>query len=101
MYNKLLLLLKGSNLKFRMTEFGTLEILSTVETEKGEVEWSTATGHDKLPDKENTEKGKVHKFTCAGWVKVRGQKLVERGERLLNIQNSCFCLHIIATEIFS
>lgn len=32
----------GSNLKFKMTEFGTLEIVSTISTEKGESEWSTA-----------------------------------------------------------
>lgn len=28
-----------------MTEFGTLEIISTVETEKGEITWSTPTEH--------------------------------------------------------
>lgn len=37
----------GSNLKFKMTEFGTLEIVSTVETEKGEVEMSTSTSQTK------------------------------------------------------
>ncbi|KAK3710166.1 hypothetical protein QZH41_010560 [Actinostola sp. cb2023] len=36
--------LPGSDLKFKMTEFGTLEILqSTVETDKGGCEWSTST----------------------------------------------------------
>ena len=35
----------GSNLKFKLTEFGTLEIVSTVETDKGEYEWSTKTEH--------------------------------------------------------
>ncbi|KAK2562372.1 Lethal(3)malignant brain tumor-like protein 1 [Acropora cervicornis] len=37
--------LVGSNLKFKLTEFGTLEIISTVETEKGEITWSTPTEH--------------------------------------------------------
>ena len=37
--------LLGSNLKFKLTEFGTLEIISTVETEKGEITWSTPTEH--------------------------------------------------------
>ncbi|XP_067034654.1 lethal(3)malignant brain tumor-like protein 4 [Acropora muricata] len=37
--------LPGSNLKFKLTEFGTLEIISTVETEKGEITWSTPTEH--------------------------------------------------------
>ena len=40
----------GSNLKFKMTEFGTLEIVSTVETENGEYEWSTPTQHRKTSD---------------------------------------------------
>ncbi|XP_031574253.1 lethal(3)malignant brain tumor-like protein 3 [Actinia tenebrosa] len=39
--------LPGSSLKFKMTEFGTLEIVSTVETEKGEVEMSTFTSQTK------------------------------------------------------
>ena len=30
-------------MKFKLTEFGTLEIISTVETDKGEYEWSTQT----------------------------------------------------------
>ncbi|KAM7433461.1 lethal(3)malignant brain tumor-like protein [Porites harrisoni] len=42
--------LPGSNLKFKMTEFGTLEIVSTVETENGEYEWSTPTQHRKTSD---------------------------------------------------
>lgn len=33
----------GSDLKFKMTEFGTLEIVSTVSTDKGESEWSPST----------------------------------------------------------
>lgn len=33
----------GSNLKFKMTEFGTLEIVSMVSTEKGQAEWTTST----------------------------------------------------------
>ena len=37
----------GSNLKFRKTEYGTLEIVSMVETEQGEIEWSTATEQTK------------------------------------------------------
>ena len=37
----------GSNLKFKLTEFGTLEIISTVETDKGEIQWSTPTEHRK------------------------------------------------------
>ena len=32
-------------MKFKLTEFGTLEIISTVETEKGEITWSTPTEH--------------------------------------------------------
>ncbi|KAK3710159.1 hypothetical protein QZH41_010559, partial [Actinostola sp. cb2023] len=34
--------LPGSNLKFKLSEFGTLEMVSTVETDKGEYEWTTA-----------------------------------------------------------
>lgn len=50
--------LPGSNLKFKLTEFGTLEIISTVETEKGEITWSTPTEHRKSSSEEtnNTEK---------------------------------------------
>ncbi|KAJ7354960.1 lethal(3)malignant brain tumor-like protein [Desmophyllum pertusum] len=55
--------LPGSNLKFKLTEFGTLEIISTVETEKGEYEWSTPTQHRKTSpdDSENVKKGKKSK----------------------------------------
>lgn len=58
--------LLGSNLKFRMTEFGTLEILSTVETDKGEVEWSTSTEHRETSDTGKAESGKyfrLHQFS--------------------------------------
>ena len=53
----------GSNLKFKLTEFGTLEIISTVETDKGEYEWSTPTQHRKssTDDRENDKKGKKSK----------------------------------------
>ena len=53
----------GSNLKFKLTEFGTLEIISTVETDKGEYEWSTPTQHRKTStdDAENSKKGKKSK----------------------------------------
>ncbi|KAL9953264.1 hypothetical protein ACROYT_G040653 [Oculina patagonica] len=55
--------LPGSNLKFKLTEFGTLEIISTVETDKGEYEWSTPTQHRKTSsdDRENNKKGKKSK----------------------------------------
>lgn len=46
----------GSNLKFKLTEFGTLEIISTVETEKGEIQWSTPTEHRKTGSEETNEK---------------------------------------------
>lgn len=45
----------GSNLKFKLTEFGTLEIISTVETEKGEITWSTQTEHRKSTSEETNE----------------------------------------------
>lgn len=48
----------GSNLKFKLTEFGTLEIVSTVETENGEYEWSTPTQHRKTSENENSKKEK-------------------------------------------
>nr|XP_058973219.1 lethal(3)malignant brain tumor-like protein 3 [Pocillopora verrucosa]XP_058973220.1 lethal(3)malignant brain tumor-like protein 3 [Pocillopora verrucosa]XP_058973221.1 lethal(3)malignant brain tumor-like protein 3 [Pocillopora verrucosa] len=48
--------LPGSNLKFKLTEFGTLEIISTVETEKGEIQWSTPTEHRKTGSEETNEK---------------------------------------------
>lgn len=56
-------MLIGSNLKFKLTEFGTLEIISTVETDKGEYEWSTPTQHRKTStdDRENNKKGKKSK----------------------------------------
>ena len=41
-----------------MTEFGTLEIISTVETEKGEIEWSSSTDQHKQT--------KVNKATESG-----------------------------------
>ena len=41
-------------MKFKLTEFGTLEIVSTVETDKGEYEWSTKTEHQTMSD--STEK---------------------------------------------
>ncbi|KAM7452023.1 lethal(3)malignant brain tumor-like protein [Porites harrisoni] len=47
--------LPGSNLKFKLTEFGTLEIISTVETEKGEITWSTQTEHRKSTSEETNE----------------------------------------------
>ena len=47
LFVKVNLFLIGSNLKFKLTEFGTLEIISTVETEKGEITWSTSTEHRK------------------------------------------------------
>lgn len=50
--------LPGSNLKFKLTEFGTLEIVSTVETENGEYEWSTPTQHRKTSETESSKKGK-------------------------------------------
>lgn len=57
------IVLIGSNLKFKRTEFGTLEIISTVETDKGEYEWSTPTQHRKTStdDTENNKKGKKSK----------------------------------------
>ena len=57
------IILIGSNLKFKLTEFGTLEIISTVETDKGEYEWSTPTQHRKTSndDNENDKKGKKTK----------------------------------------
>lgn len=57
------IILIGSNLKFKLTEFGTLEIISTVETDKGEYEWSTPTQHRKTSsdDRENNKKGKKSK----------------------------------------
>ena len=57
------IVLIGSNLKFKLTEFGTLEIISTVETDKGEYEWSTPTQHRKTStdDTENNKKGKKSK----------------------------------------
>ena len=45
----------GSNLKFKLTEFGTLEIISTVETEKGEITWSTQTEHRKSTSEETND----------------------------------------------
>lgn len=58
--------LPGSNLKFKLTEFGTLEIISTVETDKGEYEWSTPTQHRKssTDDRENDKKGKKSKVSA-------------------------------------
>ena len=57
------IVLIGSNLKFKLTEYGTLEIISTVETDKGEYEWSTPTQHRKpsTDDTENNKKGKKSK----------------------------------------
>ena len=48
----------GSNLKFKLTEFGTLEIISTVETEKGEITWSTPTEHRKSNSDETNDTAK-------------------------------------------
>ncbi|XP_029187358.2 lethal(3)malignant brain tumor-like protein 3 isoform X1 [Acropora millepora] len=48
--------LPGSNLKFKLTEFGTLEIVSTVETENGECELSTPTQHRKTSENEADKK---------------------------------------------
>lgn len=48
--------LPGSNLKFKLTEFGTLEIISTVETEKGEIQWSTPTELRKTGSEKTNEK---------------------------------------------
>lgn len=45
----------GSNLKFKLTEFGTLEIISTVETDKGEIQWSTPTEHRKSTSDDTNE----------------------------------------------
>lgn len=55
-----------------MTEFGTLDIISTVETEKGENEWSSATEQHKQLEENNTaaksetlnnnKKGKIQSF---------------------------------------
>ena len=45
----------GSNLKFKLTEFGTLEIISTVETDKGEIQWSTPTEHRKSTSEDTNE----------------------------------------------
>lgn len=45
----------GSNLKFKLTEFGTLEIISTVETDKGEIQWSTPTEHCKSTSDDTNE----------------------------------------------
>ncbi|XP_078362086.1 lethal(3)malignant brain tumor-like protein 4 [Oculina patagonica] len=50
--------LPGSNLKFKLTEFGTLEIISTVETDKGEIQWSTPTEHRKSTSEETNETAK-------------------------------------------
>ena len=52
---KLNFFLIGSNLKFKLTEFGTLEIISTVETEKGEITWSTPTEHRKSTSDETND----------------------------------------------
>lgn len=53
----------GSNLKFKLTEFGTLEIISTIETDKGEYEWSTPTQHRKTStdERERNKKSKKSK----------------------------------------
>ncbi|XP_068682638.1 lethal(3)malignant brain tumor-like protein 4 isoform X1 [Montipora foliosa] len=48
--------LPGSNLKFKLTEFGTLEIVSTVETENGELECSTPTQHRKANETETNKR---------------------------------------------
>lgn len=45
----------GSNLKFKLTEFETLEIISTVETDKGEIQWSTPTEHRKSTSDDTNE----------------------------------------------
>lgn len=50
-----LLFSTGSNLKFKLTEFGTLEIISTVETDKGEIQWSTPTEHRKSTSDDTIE----------------------------------------------
>ena len=45
-------------MKFKLTEFGTLEIISTVETEKGEMTWSTPTEHRKSTSDESNDAAK-------------------------------------------
>ena len=45
-------------MKFKLTEFGTLEIISTVETDKGEIQWSTPTEHRKSTSEETNEAAK-------------------------------------------
>lgn len=57
--------LPGSNLKFKLTEFGTLEIVSTVETDKGEYEWSTPTQHRKTSETETSKKSGKRNATKA------------------------------------
>ena len=56
----------GSNLKFKLTEFGTLEIVSTVETENGEHECSTPTQHRKTNDTVTNKKaqGSLNRGKC-------------------------------------
>ena len=49
----------GSNLKFKLTEFGTLEIISTVETDKGEIQWSTQTERRRSSSEDNQDTGKT------------------------------------------
>ncbi|CAH3044292.1 unnamed protein product [Pocillopora meandrina] len=58
--------LPGSNLKFKLTEFGTLEIISTIETDKGEYEWSTPTQHRKTSTDERESNKKSKKSKVSG-----------------------------------
>ena len=58
-------MLLGSKLKFKMTEFG-LEIISTVETEDGQVEFSTTSNSGEQSDKKepiSNQSGDVKKET--------------------------------------
>lgn len=67
----------GSNLKFKLTEFGTLEIVSTVETENGECELSTPTQHRKASENEADKKSSPNRGNCqiTGVVRERNSKL--------------------------
>jgi len=69
----------GSNLKFKLTEFGTLEIVSTVETENGECELSTPTQHRKTSENEADKKSQKspNRGNCqiTGVVRERNSKL--------------------------
>ena len=81
----------GSNLKFKMTEFGTLEIVSTVETAKGEYEWSTPTQHRKPSADDGKTKNKD---------KNRGSKGTLKCLPLLDFQVMAF-VHKLNTSRYS